>query len=126
MRRKPSSLTSQGTGVFAVIFSVAKVIFGEHADSTCSGFCPDSSQVFFELLQHLPWEDHIHVFKASRTWPKRLQDDFGRAMKKTQRRAFVPRSVGQRRDLSTAEAELKVSGGLTRRKSELPFVVVAR
>jgi hypothetical protein len=64
---------------FAVIFSVAKVIFGEHADSTCSGFCPDSSQVFFELLQHLPWEDHIHIFTASRTWPKRLQDDFGRA-----------------------------------------------
>ena len=72
---------------FAVIFSIAKVIFGEHADPTCSGFCPDSSQVFFELLQHLPWEDHIHIFTASRTWPKRLQDDFGRAMKKTQRRA---------------------------------------
>jgi hypothetical protein len=28
--------------------------------------------------------------------------------------------------LSTAEAELKVSGGLTQPKSELPFVVVAR
>ena len=28
--------------------------------------------------------------------------------------------------LSTAEAELKVSGGLTRPNSELPFVIVAR
>jgi hypothetical protein len=68
---------------FAVIFSIAKVIFGEHADPTCSAFCPDSSQVFFELLQNLPWEDHIHIFTASRAWPKRVQDDFGRAMKKT-------------------------------------------
>jgi hypothetical protein len=65
------------------VFSIAKVIFGKHADPTCSAFCPDSSQVFFELLQNLPWEDHIHIFTASRTWPKRLQDDFGRAMKKT-------------------------------------------
>jgi hypothetical protein len=39
---------------FAVIFSVAKVIFGERGYPTCSEFCPDSSQVFFELLQNLP------------------------------------------------------------------------
>jgi hypothetical protein len=27
---------------FAVISSVAKVIFGEHADPTCSAFCPEA------------------------------------------------------------------------------------
>ena len=35
------------------ILSSAKGIFGEHADPTCSAFCPDSSQVFFELSQTL-------------------------------------------------------------------------
>jgi ABC-type proline/glycine betaine transport system ATPase subunit len=42
---------------FAVIFSIAKVIFGKRGDPTRSALCPDSSQVFFELLRNLPWED---------------------------------------------------------------------
>jgi hypothetical protein len=46
---------------------------------------PDALQVFFELLQNLPWEDHTHIITASRTWPKRLQDEFGRAMKRLAR-----------------------------------------
>jgi hypothetical protein len=52
-------------------------------DTTCSAFYPDSSQVFFELLQNLPWEGHIHIFTGVPNLAQRLQDDFGRAMKKT-------------------------------------------
>jgi hypothetical protein len=38
---------------FAVIFSIA-VIFGERGDPNCPALRPDSSDVFFELLQNLP------------------------------------------------------------------------
>jgi hypothetical protein len=74
---------------FAVIFSIAKVIFGKRGDPTRSALCPDSSEVFFELLRNLPWEDHFHIIVASRTWPARLQDEFGLAMKRLERRAWA-------------------------------------
>jgi hypothetical protein len=87
---------------FAVISSVAKVIFGEHADPTCSAFCPDSSQVFFELVQNLSWEDHIHIFTASRTWPKGLQDDFGLAMKRPEKEHELLSEIsGSKRDFES-------------------------
>jgi hypothetical protein len=62
---------------FAVIFSIAKVIFGKRRDPTRSALRPDGSDVFFEFLRNLPWEDYSHIIVASRTWPTRLQDECG-------------------------------------------------
>jgi len=86
MRRKRTSLTSHGTGVLQVIFSMAKVILAKHGDPTRSALRPDGSDVFFELLRNLPWEDHFHMIVASRIWPASLQDEFGLAMKRLKRR----------------------------------------
>ena len=74
---------------FAVVFSIAKVIFGKRGDPTRSAWRPDTTEVFFELLRNLPWEDHFHIIMASRTWPERLQDEFGLAMKRLERRAWA-------------------------------------
>jgi hypothetical protein len=78
---------------FAVFFSIANVIFGKGGDPTRSALRPDSSDVFFELLRNLPWEDHFRIIVASRTWPARLQDEFGLAMRRLELAQFRQKLV---------------------------------
>ena len=65
---------------FAVIFSMAKVIFGKRGDPTRSALRPDAPMSSLSSCE--TFLGRIISIMASRTWPERLQDELGLPMKR--------------------------------------------